>query len=175
MGMGAGYGRVVAEGSVADQDVKATYTGFGPALELLIGGTIGSGFVLGGGFAGQDLSEPDVEVETQDDTLSDTMDNEALGISVVGVFLDWFPDPKGGAHVGLMVGPASIGLQDDNNDSASVIGGALFGGYDFWVGDQWSLGAQARVVMASADHDRLDNTFDDSALGGQLLFSALLH
>lgn len=174
MGLGAGYGRVVAEGTGAS-NLEATYTGFGPALELLIGGTLGSGVVIGGGVVGQDVSEPDLTVETGDVSVDGTVENETLGIMAVGVFLDWFPDPKGGAHVGFLVGPAEVGLQDETGQSSEGVGASLFGGYDFWVGSQWSLGLEGRFLVASTEHTRYDYSFENTATSFQLLFSALLH
>ena len=131
--------------------------------------------MIGGGVVGQDLTHPDLEVEAGDQSLSDKVDDQSLGVSILGVVLDWFPDPKGGAHVGLLIGPANIGLQDEDGNSASGAGAALFGGYDFWVGDQWSFGAEARILAAAADHTRLGNAFDDTATGYHLSFTALLH
>lgn len=174
MGMGPGYGRVVAEGA-GSNDVKATYKGWGPAFELLLGGTLGSGFVLGGGFVGQDVSEPDLEVESRSVNVSGTVEDQSLGILTIGPFIDWYPDPKGGAHVGVMIGPAEVGLQDDDGQSSTGLGGSLFGGYDFWIGDQWSLGLEGRVVAASTEHTRNDASFDNAAMSYQVLFTALLH
>lgn len=175
MGLGLGYGRVVAESTGDSNDVKATYTGLGPAYELLIGGTLGSGFVLGGGFVGQDVTEPDVEVTTANVSVSGSIQNQSLGIVAVGLFLDWFPDPKGGAHVGLLIGPANIGLQNENGGSADGSGASLFGGYDFWIGKQWSLGVEGRFVAVLASHDRYGASYDDAATSYQLMLTALLH
>jgi hypothetical protein len=52
---------------------------------------------------------------------------------------------------------------------------ALFGGYDFFVSDQWSLGAGGRVMAAATEHSRFDVSFENSATAFQLLFTALLH
>ncbi|MFO0564727.1 MAG: autotransporter outer membrane beta-barrel domain-containing protein [Polyangiaceae bacterium] len=175
LGFGTGYGRAVAESKDdTTTAVKATYTGWGPAYELLLGGTLAPGFVLGGGFVGQDVAEPDIEVVTGDASVSGSA-SDSLGIAVVGVFVDWFPDPKAGAHVGAMLGPGEIGFTDDNSNSSSGYGASLFGGYDFWVGSQWSLGPEARIVVVAADHDRLGRQYDDTAFSFELLFSVLYH
>jgi hypothetical protein len=180
MGLGIGYGSVSSKGSAGGADVEITYKGMGPVYELLFGGTPGGGFVLGGGFVGQDISEPEIEIVVDSGgSASGTATDSALGVAVVGPFVDWFIDPTGGAHVGLIGGIGVIGVQDEKGDSASGFGGAVFGGYDFWVDDQWSLGPEARIVYVNASRDSgtgpLSSSFDDSALSFQLLFTALYH
>ncbi|MEZ4220234.1 MAG: autotransporter outer membrane beta-barrel domain-containing protein [Polyangiaceae bacterium] len=180
LGLGVGYGNVNSTGTAGSSDVEVTYKGFGPVYELLIGGTPGGGLVIGGGFVGQDISEPEIEVTVGSGSAStQAPDNSALGVVVLGPFVDWFPDETGGAHVGLIAGIGGIGVQDQNGDSATGFGAALFGGYDFWVGKQWSIGPEARVVYVSADRDSgsgtLQSSFDDKATSFELLFTALLH
>lgn len=178
-GIGAAYGKVVSEGSAGSIDLKATFTGWGPAYELLIGGTLGSGFVLGGGFIGQDITEPKVEIDVGGGTIQESAvaKDEALGVLVLGPFVDFFPDEKGGLHFGAEIGLGAIGLQDESGDSATGLGASLWGGYDFWVGKQWSLGPEARFLMVRTERKigTIDATFEDSAMGFHLMFSALLH
>ncbi len=179
MGLGVGYGNVKSTGGSGSTDLEITYKGFGPVYELLLGGTPGGGFVIGGGFVGQDISDPDREVSVGSSGSASSTTDGALGVVVVGPFVDWFPDERGGAHVGLMLGIGGIGVQDENGDSATGFGGALFGGYDFWIGEQWSIGPEARIVAVRTDHDigsgASRTTLDDTALSYELLFSALFH
>ncbi len=180
MGLGVGYGNVKSKGSAGGSDLEITFKGFGPVYELLLGGTPGGGFVIGGGFVGQDISNPEIEVTIDSGgSASGNAPDSALGVGVVGPFVDWFIDPTAGAHVGLLGGIGLIGVQDEKGDSAQGFGAALFGGYDFWVGDQWSLGPEARIVYVNASRDSgtgpLSSSFDDNALSFQLLFSALYH
>jgi hypothetical protein len=64
----------------------------------------------------------------------------------LGVFVDWFPDPVGGWHVGAAAGFGVISIlnrADDDTDNAmfgSSFSGSLFGGYDWSLGKAWSLG-----------------------------------
>lgn len=190
MGIGAGYGRVKSTGEFqtglegASTDMEIVYSGAGPAYELLIGGTPGGGVVVGGGFVGQDISDPKVEVDGEELDADLFDDDDALGMVLLGPFVDWFPDPRGGAHVGAMIGVAAIGLSDggdeDDNESSTGWGGSLWGGYDFWVANQWSLGAEGRVAYLSTHRDfggssAVNAEADDRGLTFEVLFTALYH
>ncbi len=176
LGIGLAYGNVVSKGEIGSSEIEATFDGMGPAYELMIGGTLGSGFVLGGGFVGQDISEPNVELETGGTSVDTSVANdEALGIGLLGVFVDWFPDEHGGGHVGAMLGLGVVGLEGDDDEASTGFGAALFGGYDFFISDQWSLGAELRLLRVQGKRDVLGESFEESATGAQLLFTALLH
>lgn len=179
MGIGLGYGQAKSKGTITGVgDIETTFKGLGPAYELLIGGTVGPAIVIGGGFVGQDISDPQVRMTPDVLGLSGNVNsNGALGIVVVGPFIDWFPDVNGGAHFGGMIGIGGIGLKNDRNDVDTGLGGSLWGGYDFWIADQWSLGAEARAAFASADRHFSDTNLDlrDSASTFELLFTALYH
>jgi outer membrane autotransporter protein len=74
-----------------------------------------------------------------------------------------------------LAGFGSIGLKDDNGDPANGFGVSLFGGYDFWVGKQWSIGPGARFIYVHTERDVLDAKFKDNGTSFQLLFSVLFH
>jgi hypothetical protein len=131
--------------------------------------------VVGGGLVGQDISEPKIELSAGTNGTNANGNDDSLGIVALGPFIDWFPDEKSGGHVGLLLGFGGIGLQDENGDSASGVGASIFGGYDFWVGKQWSLGPEARIVYVHTTREVLDAKFKDDALSFELLFSALFH
>lgn len=179
MGIGFGYGQAKSEANVAGiGNIEATFKGSGPAYELLIGGTVGKAIVIGGGFVGQDISSPQVRMSPDVLGLNGNVSaNGALGIGVLGPFIDWFPDVNGGAHFGAMLGIGVIGLRDENDDPDTGPGASIWGGYDFWIADQWSLGAEARAAVASAHRhfSDINQDFRDSASTFELLFSALYH
>jgi hypothetical protein len=159
--------------------VDATYVGWGPAYELLIGGTIARGFVLGGGFVGQDISNPKLTVKSNSLPQATVVVplSGSLGVGALGPFIDWFPNESKGLHFGAMAGFALLGLQDDAGKTSTGIGGSLWGGYDFWVASQWSLGAEARIAALSAwrDISEYNGTMRDKAVSIELLFTALYH
>jgi hypothetical protein len=98
-------------------------------------------------------------------------------VGALGPFVDWFPNDRKGLHFGAMIGLALLGLQNDSGKLSSGIAGSLWGGHDFWVADQWSLGGEARVagVSAKRDFSDLGGTMNDKALSIELLFTALYH
>jgi hypothetical protein len=179
MSLGIGYGRAEATGTLGGADTSTTYSGLGPAFALLIGGTVGHAVVIGGGFVGQDVSDPEVTFEMEGvEPFGDSFRAEgALGVGVLGPFVDWFPDEHEGFHFGGMVGLSLIGLRDDRDNFSRGFAGSLWAGYDFWIADQWSLGAELRGVwgQGSRDFTRFDGSLDDRASSYEVLFTALYH
>ena len=180
MGIGLGYGWATTKTTVSGSELKATYSGTGPAFELLLGGTVARGFVVGGGLLELDILNPTIEVQSSDLTMSSVFILSAgstfsgLGFNTVGPFFDWFPDETGGAHIGGMFGLGVIHLEGNLG-----FGGSLWGGYDFWVAKQWSLGAELRGTLASGSRDYFLRSqaveFHDTGGTVELLFTALLH
>ena len=76
-----------------------------------------------------------------------------------------------------MVGLAILGLTNGSGKTSSGIAGSLWGGYDFWVSRQWSIGVEARVaaVRATRDISGFGGTVHDNAISTELLFTALYH
>jgi hypothetical protein len=115
----------------------------GSAGEILaIGGTIPDGVVIGGAAAAS-----------------------ISGDSVVGnygLFVDWFPNARGGFHAGGLVGlgllrlrsgyPAALGVDPHQGLGGSGLGATLLGGYDFWITPQCSLGLTAIAVTMTASN-----------------------
>lgn len=178
LGIGAAYGTVNSKGTLLSSDAEVTYKGAGPAYELLIGGTLkGTGLVIGGGFVGQDINDPKMTFDVGGVTSgSDTLtQNGTLGVVVLGPFVDWFFNETGGAHVGAMLGLGGVGLKGDDDQMSTGGGVGLWGGYDFWVGDQWSIGPEVRYVAVASERKILGETFKESASSLELLFTALWH
>jgi hypothetical protein len=179
MGIGLGYGRATTKGTVSGSEVKATYSGTGPAFEIMLGGTVAPGLVIGGGILELDVVNPTVDVESSDPTLNSLFTGRSnfsgfFGFNTIGPFIDWFPADTGGAHVGGMVGLGLIHLEGSRG-----VGGSLWTGYDFWIGQQWSLGAEVRGTLASGRRNVWfgNEQIEFRDFGGtlELLFTALLH
>jgi hypothetical protein len=67
----------------------------------------------------------------------------------IGPFVDWFPKPTGGWHLGAGAHVAGMSVYDDAGESQSSkpgLGGVLFGGWQNWVGPRISLGFEAIVT-----------------------------
>jgi hypothetical protein len=141
---------------------------------LAIGGTPGEGLVVAGVIRGVTArgrfhGGPQPE-------------RDATGTNgQLGVLVDWYPNPTSGWHVGALAGVGAITITDsDVRDSNGFgFGGSLFGGYDFWIGPQWSLGLQAvfsatsSATMKNSDND--DTGYKFSALSAGLEYTFTLH
>jgi hypothetical protein len=157
------------------------FSGAGYLWNLSIGGSPAQGLVLGGTLFSQTAVNPTMTVG---DTETDVDGN--LGFAMIGVFVDGFPDPQGGFHVGGMLGIAAVGVTEEatssNSDEEGSTGAglAVWAGYDFWVGDVWSVGGMLQLAAASAEEefepligDKVTRT--DSVSSAALLFTFLYH
>jgi hypothetical protein len=184
MGLGFAWGQVKSTATFSvlglsqSSHLEAVYNGWGPAYELLIGGTIARGLVLGGGLVGQDIRDPSLTLSTDAPGSTESMTaSGALGVGALGPFLDWFPNDRGGLHFGTMIGLAVLGLSDGSGKSPTGPAGALWGGHDFWIADQWSLGGELRIIALTAKRDfaDLDGSSRDNAVSIEAVFTAVFH
>jgi hypothetical protein len=154
-------------------DDSESFDGAGAGGLLAIGGTPVDGLVIGGAIAGYVRS-------THWSGISDEGDDVQLTFAQVGVFIDWFPNSKGGWHVGGLVGLGVNVLTDDDDEAYTGTAGtaSVFGGYDWWIGPQWALGLIGLASISPSanlkDDDRDDTGY---SLGGATIgFGAsLLH
>jgi hypothetical protein len=155
MRLALGAARVAT--SLDSSDLSGHVAGGGAAFDLAIGGTVSSGFVVGGGFflnGGQGMSSHRVESDGVDVLDGAAADFAEVSFGLIGPFIDWYIDPEGGLHalaavgVGFLdIGPATIG--DVTLFDAHGVGGAaaMLGiGYEFWIASEWSLGLVSRVM-----------------------------
>ena len=148
--------------------------GGGGSFDFMLGGSPNPGFTIGGGFWATSIEDPAVESST------DPFESHAsLTHVLIGPFVDVFPRPRHGFHIGGALGfgfvtlPEETGSQQDEDALTSGgAGAALFGGYDFWISADWSLGAMLRFM---AMHSREDSTllYDATSRSFALLFTAL--
>lgn len=115
---GPGIGFVGGSGS----DVEEAFA-FG--LDAMIGGSPSDGLSIGGAAITNVLA---------------TGDGGGFQYTV-GPFFDAYPNPRHGGHFGAMVGLTGYAGSGDPMFGA---GGSLFGGYDWWVGPNWSSGIMFR-------------------------------
>jgi len=153
------------------------FRGNAVSFDAMAGGTPAPGIAVGGAY----LASTAARTGYRDQQGSDA----GLGFGMLGPFIDVFPDPKAGWHLGGSLGPAVSVSFDDQSTTRSVaagFGAAAWVGYDFWIADQWSLGATFRVQGArvetpnsreldkdSPNHDRLD------LASASLMLTALYH
>jgi len=178
--MSIGGGGLVAEREYDASSLgKSTLRGGGGAIDLLIGGTPTPGFVIGGGFLLNGAQDPSNETAAGDfDTDAQT------STLILGPFIDGFPDPEGGLHIGGMLGLAGYAVDSDDDalkdEETNGFGGALWIGLGGWVGTAWALdGMLSFTGVATRGEfelpDGTDVTEDVTAGTFSILFTALYH
>jgi hypothetical protein len=125
--------------------------GMGLNFELLVGGGPAPGLSVGGGVLGG--------LQLFGDWESDDVAGSASGdltTFVIGPFVDGYPNPNSGLHIGGLIGLATAsfevpGASDGLNGVG--IGGAGWFGYDVWVAPEWSMGGALRLDALRATDD----------------------
>ena len=144
LGAGAIGATIDVEGLNDDVEVS----GGGLSLDLMFGGTPADGLVIGGAYFFSQANKPNVKIGSIE---GESKNNFNFGI--IGPFLDWFFVPDGGFHAGVIIGGAvaTVTNNDGTEESSAATGGGggIFLGYDFWIGDQWSLGILGRATGGS--------------------------
>jgi len=127
----------------------ASMSGLGSGMILAIGGNPARGLVLAGTLQASTIESTLTGGPFEDATL--TLDDESIDASTrataafsqLGALVDWYPDPAAGWHAGLSAGLGLTSLVI-HADASQMFGtgaaGTLFGGYDWAIGPQWSLG-----------------------------------
>lgn len=136
------------------------------SFELNIGGTPAPGLVIGGGvwldFAIGQPQSTDIRVNGKPAPAL-VLDHAEIGL--LGPFVDYYFDPKQGFHVEGALGIAWMNLGKGTRGGAvtsdeKAMGGLGFmlgGGYEWWIAEQWSLGALLRFLYVSTESNRDDS------------------
>lgn len=153
-------------------------SGGGAVFQISIGGSPTPGFVIGGMLLGHAFAEPDVEF---DGGTTDEANNTTFSVSAIGPFLQYYFDPKSGFYLQGFVGYVEaktryeIGGTDYQSEDTTGIGFGFGLGYDFWVGDQWSIGPEARLLYAKIDYSGEGPDEEDTLVIPTLSFAATFH
>jgi hypothetical protein len=142
--LGLGFGSLsgTVKQTVGSFETESDASGGGVAVEFAMGGTVAPGLVIGGGSYGVSIPTPTY------DTDGTEADGDGLILSSIGPFIDYYFDPTGGGHIQAAVAFATADQgEGDLADSYSGTGYSLMigGGYEWWIGEQWSLGLLARL------------------------------
>jgi hypothetical protein len=88
------------------------------------------------------------------------MDPKLRDLTIFGPFVDWYPNPRSGFHLQAALGIAALtsgngdrfDSDDDDDDYRAFGAGIVLGlGYEWWVGNEWSLGVLARTQAAGLE------------------------
>ena len=130
---------------------SASLTGGGESGFIAIGGAVAPGLVLAGTLQGTGFTADFKGGPLSDATLTANGETHSAshraqaGIGMLGLLLDWYPQPRGGWHAGIATGIGAVGLTNsaDDSDLGGVnLSGSVFGGYDWALGRDWALGLQ---------------------------------
>lgn len=179
--LGTGFGGYAETITLEDATQHTQVSGMASVSELMIGGAVRPGFILGGGVWTSSVMTSERTVggmEPPDEVLTGSG-----SFTLAGPFIDWYFHPRRGLHFQAAVGFATVRGYDlpeaeDNPDAASLGGGAMLGfGYDWWVSDQWSCGILARVVGVGAVQEDDNHMRWTHGIGTSpsLLFTATLN
>lgn len=148
-----GYFGVLGRGP----DGKSSLEGLGSTGQFSIGGTVWEGVVIAGTI-GTTTMRADFHGRP-----SEAEDRASVVLVNLGALIDWYPEPTGGWHVGAGIGVEALTLSSGGGtDSAGVSYGArIFGGYDWWIGPQWSLGVMA-ILAATPSTPMIANGGDEN-------------
>lgn len=177
--MGLGVGAFNDKATVDGASGETTVKGSGLNFELSIGGTLGSGFILGGALLGHSVQAPKVESAG----VSGTADGTTLTLSTIGLLGDWYFDPTGGLHAGALIGVSTLDVKLDSasssglasEDSGTVGSGIALAphvGYEGWVGSDWAIGGMFRLLYANLSKESGTITRHDRVLVPTLSFTA---
>ena len=149
---GMGIGRKTEGPLGPDPDTRIN--GGASGFELSIGGTPWPGLVLAGTVLALDHRNANLDLG---DGPKIALDG-SVRFSLVGATLDWYPNPRKGFHFGGTIGAAALegprppyGPPDRNKLGGAGAGISLLVGYDWWIGEQWSLGVLGRLTMAGVE------------------------
>jgi hypothetical protein len=145
---------------------------------IAIGGTLARGVVLAGTmttssltakFKGGPYEDRSIPIGDRSVPASSKADASLLQL---GLLLDWYPNPYGGWHTGVSAGLGLISVlnrADDEPKNALIgttLAGSLFGGYDWSLGKDWSLGLS--LLVSGTQSSTLKYADDGSDAGYRL-------
>jgi hypothetical protein len=169
---------VAANGSGAS-DFKVG--GPGLALSLWLGGTPWRGVALGGQLGYETIGDSNVSANG-----APTKQGMNAGLFYVGPFIDAFPDPMRGLHLGGSLGLVGFAARGDGKSletnfgvkdyNAGGLGASVWLGYMGWVGPEFSLGGLLQLGVLGTGNDKQES-IDRKASGYTLSLSvsALYH
>lgn len=179
---GLGVGGLTAN-PVVDGDTQDGFNtrGGGLAAELMLGGSVAPGVFLGGAFFYQQAYDPEY---TNNGVDYQPTSDKSLNFAFLGPFIDWYPNPRRGFHVGAFAGLARLTITNPAGDTTSYspVGGAFGGmiGHDFWVAPGFSLGLSFHLAVGEVSgtpdgQGQTDPNVGTSFGVGQLFLSGLLN
>jgi hypothetical protein len=135
--------------------IEARNRGIAALSDFAIGGTVAPGWVVGGRIFSVDLVASTYRASGSGVVpVPDELDPGLRNLSVIGPFVDWYPNVRGGFHAQGGLGLATLtprlfGHPATQRSEYLAVGGALVlgTGYDWWVADEWSIGFMGQLGL----------------------------
>jgi hypothetical protein len=166
--------------------------GFAGATELAIGASPIPGWALGGGVYTTTIPSPSSD-DLEFDVLPGGQRYEftLTQLALFAIFSDVYPMPDTGFHVqggagmavlvmGLGTSTGSLATSEDRGPTTqahTAVGpGMMLGlGYEWWIGNEWSLGALARFTYGWTSGDDGDGVSWDHQTGSMTLLAGFTY
>lgn len=160
LGIAPVFGTVNPKSSSTEVSLKSDVSAFAGLSELAFGGSPTPGLVLGGGIYGASLSGIEYKVNAAGTSI--TFKADSALVSMIGPFVDFYPNPEQGFHIQGALALSVVSADKGNYNSTAggeyppdSYSGTGFGlmlgtGYEWWIGQQWSLGLLGRLQYATA-------------------------
>jgi hypothetical protein len=157
-------------------------SGFAVMTEMAVGFTPWPGFVLGLG--SYTATVPKITAKSKDPHTGDYTERISQ-LGILGPMMDWYFFPKLGFHaqaspgLATYVAGASVPkLEGPFAQAHTAVGfGFMLGvGYDWWIGDQWSMGVLGRVTYgATSGSDGLGTNFSHASYAPAFMITLTYH
>lgn len=128
--------------------LEETFSGLSIPTSLMLGGTLFKHLVVGGGAFVDTAPSPSYKVNGQEPAMGVDLKQFVIG---VGAFVDYYVWSDRGLHFPLFLGWGGLETSTNGNVGGSDPTGFITyfgGGYDWWISDNWSIGALFRLVVA---------------------------
>jgi hypothetical protein len=157
-------------GPVGVGSTDVMFHGPAGAFEAYFGGTPAPGLVFGGFLTAMSTIGPKVVVNGAEIGQNSDV---TLNFGMLGPYVNYYPDPGQGFHLLGMLAVAQTNVNDGTTKYNSATGFGLGAGvgYDWWVGDEWSLGILGRFSWATMRSDQGEVSLTHAAVAPSLLFS----
>jgi hypothetical protein len=155
-------------------------TATSPVTELAFGYAFGAGVTLGAGAYTATLPKFSVDVQDPNTGKYEFLVSQ---LALIGPVVDWYFDEEGGFHAeaspGVSTYVAGAGepkIAGPQAQAHTAVGfGFMLGvGYDWWIGDQWSLGVLGRIIYG-ATSGAAGSNFSHDSYAPAFLITATYH
>ena len=145
------------------------FTGVTMSVDLAVGGTPARGLIIGGAYQMAHV----FALAAKDDVINGnepSLNGVTFSLVALGVFADYYPDPEEGLHFLGFVGTGELGVSRPNNNNTGTTaspGGVVVaagGGYEWFVGQNLSIGVLARATLGLLSVQETFSTNQDTSV-----------